>query len=65
MSLDLLPVHSLLVRRAAEEHVQFGLLEHNYASVGGSGGAALSVIASGAAVLLTRHRPATSSSAIR
>jgi hypothetical protein len=30
-----------------------------------SSGAALSVIASGAAVLLTRHRPATSSSAIR
>ena len=30
-----------------------------------SSGAALFVIASGAAVLLTRHRPATSSSAIR
>jgi hypothetical protein len=30
-----------------------------------SSGAALSVITSGAAVLLTRHRPATSSSAIR
>jgi 3-oxoacyl-[acyl-carrier-protein] synthase III len=35
MSIDLLPVHSLLIRRAAEEHVQFGLLEHDYASVGG------------------------------
>ena len=35
MSIDLLPVHSLLVRRAAEEHVDFRLLEADYVSVGG------------------------------
>jgi 3-oxoacyl-[acyl-carrier-protein] synthase III len=36
MSIELLPVHSLLVNRAAKEHVNFGLLEHDYASVGGN-----------------------------
>jgi 3-oxoacyl-[acyl-carrier-protein] synthase III len=35
MSIDLLPVYSLLVKRAAEGRVQFGLLEQDYASLGG------------------------------
>jgi 3-oxoacyl-[acyl-carrier-protein] synthase-3 len=35
MSIELFPVRSLLIRHAAAEHMDFRMLEHDYASVGG------------------------------
>ena len=35
MSIDLIAVRSLLIRHAAEEHLDYHMLEHDFASVGG------------------------------
>ncbi|HEY2999385.1 MAG TPA: iron-containing redox enzyme family protein [Acidimicrobiales bacterium] len=42
MSIDLIAVRSLLIRHAAEEHLDYKMLEHDFASVGGDPAAMVS-----------------------